>query len=65
MLIKPRHMALIGSRCSSVDIVTGYGLDTGVFSPSAKSLSSSEPLRRALVPIQVPVQWVPGDLLLG
>jgi hypothetical protein len=55
-----------GSRSNSVSIVSGYGLDDQAIEvrslAGAKDFSSSPVSRPALVPIQPPVQWVPGFL---
>jgi hypothetical protein len=59
----------LGSRGSSVSIVSGYGLDDRaieVRSPAGARISSLTSVSRpALGPTQPPVQWVPGVLSLG
>jgi hypothetical protein len=56
----------VGSRDSSVSIVSGYGLDKGAF--EVRSPTETKRIfpavcvsRQALEPNQPPVQWVPGS----
>jgi hypothetical protein len=55
------------SRDNAIGIATGYGLDGRADSSSSpgggKSLLLSTLSRPVLGPTQLPIQWLPGDLL--
>jgi len=53
------HVYIYRSRCSSVDIVTRYGLDGPVIE-SQWGGDFPHPSRQALESTQLPIQWVPG-----